>query len=324
MSSKFITSISEYMVMKGYSKRTIRAYLYWVRYFIRYHDLKHPTTLDTHAVVAFLSFLANKMNVAPNTQAQALNAIAFLYNQFLKQPLGELPAFNKSTRQKKIPVVLDVQEVAALLQTLTYPHHLLAQLMYGSGLRVMEAVRLRINHIDFDHCCLHLHSTKGNKPRVVTLASGLQGALQQQIDVARSYYHTDMKNKDYQGVYLPFALSRKYPNAATSFAWHYLFPSARLSTDPHSQNNAIRRHHIDESSLQKAIKNGVKKAGIKKLATCHTLRHSFATHLLESGADIRTVQEQLGHSDVRTTEIYTHVIKRGGQGVLSPLQKLLI
>ncbi len=250
-----------------------------------------------------------------------MNALVFLYREIIKRPLSEQLKFDKSSRQTKLPTVLTVEETTQLLNTINAKHSLISKLLYGSGLRLMEAVRLRIKDIDFDYLSLLIWFGKGGKHRRVTLAKELVPALHQQIDIARQYYEADIKQTDYQGVWMPNALERKFPSAAKHFEWHYLFPSGRLSQDPTS-NGAIRRHHIDETSVQKAVRAAAFKAGVKKHVTCHTLRHSFATHLLQRGADIRTVQEQLGHSDIRTTLIYTHVLQAGANGVRSPLSDL--
>ncbi|WP_133406546.1 integron integrase [Parashewanella tropica] len=318
--SPFLTHVSEFMVTRHFAKRTVEAYLQWIKTFILFHNKQHPSKLGEKEVERFLSYLANQKNVAPATQKQALNALNFLYNDFLSQPLSMDLEFNRSKREAKLPVVLTKEEITSLLKHVQVNRSLVAKLMYGSGLRLMEAVRLRIKDIDFDYHSLLIWNGKGGRHRRVTLAPELVKPLKQQIELAKSFYDIDIELENYQGVWLPYALAQKYPNAAASFKWHYLFPSSRTSVDPHS--GRIRRHHIDETSVRKAVKAAAKKAKIEKDVNCHTLRHSFATHLLQRGADIRTVQEQLGHQDVRTTQIYTHVIQAGASGVRSPLSDL--
>lgn len=271
-------------------------------------------------VEAFLSYLSNERHVAVKTQATALNALCFLYRHIIVRPLSKDMQFNKARVAQKLPVVLTRSEIQSLLLNMHPKHMLIAQLLYGSGLRLMEALRLRVQDIDFDYLSVMVWQGKGNKNRRVTLAEELVPALKNQISAVNQLFLCDIKNQEYAGVWLPYALSRKYPNAPKEVNWHYLFPSASLSLEP--TVGALRRHHIDETTVRKAIKQATHKAQIKKRVTCHTLRHSFATHLLEAGADIRTVQEQLGHSDVKTTQIYTHVLQRGGHAVLSPLSRL--
>ncbi|WDE10652.1 integron integrase [Thalassomonas haliotis] len=319
--SQFLTYINEFMITRRYAKRTIETYIYWMKKYILFHNKQHPSSLSERDVECFLTYLSTQNNVAPGTQAIALNALVFLYKEIIQAPLTLSLDFNKSSRQAKLPTVLTPEEVTALLNAVTAQYSLLAKLMYGSGLRLMEAVRMRIQDIDFDYLCLLVWRGKGNKNRRVTLAKELVEPLKQQQVICKRFYDIDMKNKDYQGVWLPHALAKKYPAASRELGWHYLFPSSRLSRDHHG-NNAIRRHHIDETSLQKAVKSAAKQAGLRKNVSCHTLRHSFATHLLQRGCDIRTVQEQLGHVDVRTTQIYTHVIQAGANGVRSPLSDL--
>ncbi|WP_348772726.1 integron integrase [Pseudoalteromonas sp. MMG005] len=283
--------------------------------------------MEERHVEHYLAHLANEMNVAPSTQSLALNALVFLYREFLKQPFKHTLNFNHSQQPTKLPVVLTQSEVKTLLTHLSPNVLLPCQLMYGSGLRVMEVTRLRIQDIDFDfdfdfdYSSIKIWQGKGNKNRVVTLVPELKPALLAQIEQAKAVAMNDLNANNYAGVWLPFSLSKKYPNAAYDPQWHYLFYSQKHSHDPYN-NNAKRRHHIDESGLRKAIKTAAKKAHIIKSVSCHTLRHSFATHLLQSGADIRTVQEQLGHSDVKTTQIYTHVLERGANCVISPLSTL--
>ena len=321
MSSVFITYIQEQMRVKRYAKRTIESYVYWIKAFVNFNNKKHPQDCHDKEVGLFLSYLTNTLNVAPKTQALALNAVSFLYKAILDNPLSLELNFNKSTTQPKLPVVLTKTEVSVLLKNINANYALPCKLMYGSGMRLMEVVRLRVQDIDFDYLSVQIWNGKGGKHRRVTLAKELVESLKQQINTARLYYEQDMNNESYSGVYLPYALNKKYPTAGKEFNWHYLFPSPRLSTDPES--NLIRRHHINETNLRKTVKQASAKANIQKVVTCHTLRHSFATHLLQRGADIRTVQEQLGHSDLRTTQIYTHVIDHGASGVLSPLSSLL-
>ncbi|RVU35551.1 integron integrase [Rheinheimera riviphila] len=321
MASPFLDFVRERMMLQRYAKRTIETYLYWIKFFILFHKKQHPADLGDADVERFLSFLANDRQVAVKTQATALNALVFLYRHILRRPLTIQLDFNKARTPQKLPVVLTRLEVQQLLFGIDPRYKLLAQLLYGSGLRLMEAVRLRVKDIDFDYLSVMVWQGKGNKNRRVTLAPELIPALRAQIKKVDEYFQADLLNPDYAGVWLPFALARKYPAAPKSLAWQYLFPSYQLSQDPESR--LIRRHHLDETTLRRAIKSAAYLAKIQKNVTCHTLRHSFATHLLEAGVDIRTVQEQLGHSDVKTTQIYTHVLQRGGNAVKSPLSLLL-
>ncbi len=270
-------------------------------------------------VNAFLTHLAVNRNVAPNTQNQALNALNFLYRHVLDRPLENICAI-RARKRPKLPVVLSQDEVGALLKHLHGIHWLAACLMYGSGLRLMECCRLRVMHLDFAHREIRVIDGKGAKDRIVTLPEALIEALQRHLGAVKNTHDKDLAD-GYGDVALPYALARKNPSAGRNWAWQYVFPATRRSLDPYS--GVIRRHHIDESAIQNAIKRAVRKAGIEKPASCHTLRHSFATHLLERGMDIRTVQDQLGHKDVRTTQIYTHVLQRGGWAVVSPLNGVL-
>ena len=321
MTSPFLQYIAEFMYARRYAKRTVEAYVYWIKFYILYHKKQHPSVLSEQDVACFLSYLVNKRNVAPRTQATALNALSFLYSKVLQKPLSLNLNFNRSQVSPKLPVVLTRTEIGMLLKVVDPKYKLLTQLMYGSGLRLMEAVRLRVHDIDYDYMSVMVWQGKGNKNRRVTLAPELVPALKQQSQYVLQYFQADLENPDYSGVWLPFALARKNPGAPKQIGWQYLFPSGKLSTDPDS--TLLRRHHLDETCLRREVKIAARKAGISKNVTCHTLRHSFATHLLESGADIRTVQEQLGHTDVRTTQIYTHVLKQGASGVKSPLSQLL-
>ena len=308
------------MQVQRYSQRTIHTYIYWIRDYIRFNNLAHPKTLTSDQVTEYLTYLACNRHVASATQAIALNSLAFLYNKFLQQPLNNLPEFRRPHTQRKLPVVLSPNQVKQVLNELRGVHYLLGALLYGSGLRRIEAIRLRVKDVDFDHLSLQVWNGKGGKHRIVTLAAQLLPLLDQQIKSVSLKLTKDIDNPKYSGVWMPDALAKKYPSETRQLGWQYLFPSSKLSVDP--QTGLWRRHHLDVSSIQKAIKAAAAIAGVNKQVTCHTLRHSFATHLLQNGADIRTVQEQLGHADVTTTEIYTHVLKRGGHGVLSPLGQL--
>lgn len=321
MTSKFLSQIQEQMWMKRYAKRTIESYVYWIKAFINFNHKFHPEIYHDKEVEAFLSYLSNTKNIAPKTQALALNSLVFLYKEIIKKPLTLKLNFNRSQAVTKLPTVLTQKEIKALLEVVNANYALQCQLMYGSGLRLMEVIRLRVQDIDFDYHSIQVWQGKGGKNRRVTLAPELISALKTQIKVVEKYFMYDLKQPKYQGVWLPFALAKKYPNAPKEFCWQYIFPSKNLSTDPES--DMLRRHHINETVLRKAVKKASYDADIEKNVTCHTLRHSFATHLLQRGADIRTVQEQLGHTDVRTTQIYTHVIERGANGVKSPLSDLM-
>lgn len=318
--SPFLDSVKSFMLTNRYSLRTVNTYLYWIKYFIVFNHKQHPRDLGDEHIERFLTHLAVKRNVSAATQAIALNAIVFVKRKFLQQEVGYVGAFKKSTRKKKLPVVLTVQEMARLINQTTGIKKLMISLLYGSGLRRMELIRLRVKDIEFDLSQIHVWDGKGAKNRIVTLARELHEPLRLAIDRVERLLQLDICNDDYQGVWMPDALARKYPSQRFELGWHYLFPATKLSVDPHS--GKIRRHHFDESGLNKAIKLAAQQAGIRKQVTSHTLRHSFATHLLQSGADIRTVQQQLGHADVKTTEIYTHVLQHGAQGVISPLERL--
>ncbi|WP_342663215.1 integron integrase [Colwellia piezophila] len=289
------------MWIRHYAKRTIESYLYWIKAYIVFNNKKHPNKCHNKEVEKLLSYLSNNRNVAPKTQALALNALSFLYKDILEQPLTLELNFNRSNIQTKLPTVLTTTEIKALLALVNANHLLQCQLMYGSGLRLMEVTRLRIHDIDFSYLSINIWNGKGGKHCSVTLAKELVPALKVQINHAITRSQQDIKHPDYAGVWLPFALARKYPSVPNTLGWHYLFPSARLSLDPESSN--LRRHHINETVLRKSVKQAAKEADIEKKVTCHTLRHSFATHLLQRRTDIRTVQDQLGHSDLRTTQI---------------------
>jgi integron integrase len=268
----------------------------------------------------FLTHLAVTGNVAASTQNQALNALVFMYKAVLDKPLGDLQGVIRAKKPRRLPVVLSRDEVTAILRNLDGLHWLAACLLYGSGLRLMECIRLRVKDIEFDHRAIFVRAGKGAKDRVVTLPDALLIPLQRHLSSVKNTHEKDLAD-GYGQVWLPHALARKYPRAPAEWGWQYVFPASRRSIDPRS--GVVRRHHFDESSIQRAVKIAIRRADINKPASCHTLRHSFATHLLERGMDIRTVQEQLGHKDVRTTQLYTHLLKRGGDAVISPLGAVL-
>ncbi|MDD1783334.1 integron integrase [Enterovibrio sp. ZSDZ35] len=321
MKSPFLSAISEFMYSRHYAKRTVDTYLYWIRLFILYSQKKHPSDMGDQEVELFLSYLANEKKLSVKSQATALNALVFLYRQIIKKPLADNLSFNKSNRAPKLPVVLTQDEIVRLFHHLAPTCSLHVKMMYGSGLRVTEMLRLRVQDIDFDYYSVLIWQGKGRKNRRVTLAKELIPLIRNQISLVEKYHEMDLVNPSYSGVWLPNALAKKYPAANKELGWQFLFPSYKLSIDPSS--GLTRRHHIDETTVRRAVKDAARQAEIKKKVSCHTLRHSFATHLLETGADIRTVQEQLGHSDVRTTQIYTHVLNSGANGVISPLSRLM-
>jgi integron integrase len=305
--------------IRHYSIRTEEAYVHWARAFIRFHGLRHPREMRAREVTAYLSHLATERDVAAATQQQALSALLFLYRHVLEI---DLPWLNDLVRPKKparLPTVLNLEEVSRLLDAVRPEHALMARLLYGTGMRLMECLRLRVKDVDFVRREIMIRDGKGAKDRVTVLPQSLVTALQVQLATARELFDRDRAAMR-PGVYLPHALERKYPNAGASWAWFWVFPAPGLSIDPRS--DIERRHHAHEKSLQRAMKQATQDSGIAKPVSVHTLRHSFATHLLQSGYDIRTVQELLGHADVSTTMIYTHVLNRGGRGVVSPADAL--
>lgn len=318
--SPFLAHIYEYMLTRRYAIRTVKTYLYWIHQYIVFHDKKHPEKLGTSDVETFLSYLVTKKKVAQKTQSLALNALVFLYKDIIEEPIAIDMQFRRSDKSRKLPTVLTPIEVSLLLKNCAPQYKTPYQIMYGSGLRLMECLRLRVQDIDFEYKSIKVWQGKGGKNRLVTVAPELFTTLKLQQQKAKEYFDQDMNNDLFGGVYLPESLRRKFPGAEKKLGWQFLFPSHRLSTDVES--GVIRRHHIHASAIQKHIKIAATQAELEKDISCHTLRHSFATHLLESGADIRTVQEQLGHSDVKTTQIYTHIIDRGANGVKSPLSNI--
>lgn len=320
MKSPFINAVYEFMMLKRYAKRTIKSYLVWIADYIRFHNYQHPKKMGDQDVRVYLTHLAVKRNLSASTQASALNALVFLYSKYLEQPLSDDIGFVNSGRKPKLPTVLTISEVQQLLANIPERQSLPVFMLYGSGLRLMECVRLRVKDIDFDYRCVKIWNGKGGKHRVVTLSDTLVAPLQTQTEKVKHLLKRDKANPEYAGVWMPQQLAIKYQGANKSLEWQYLFPASKTSIDPES--SLRRRHHIDEKQLQRVIRNTAREIGLKKSVTPHTLRHSFATHLLLKGADIRTVQDQLGHSDVRTTQIYTHILQRGGNAVVSPLELL--
>jgi integron integrase len=314
--SKLLNQLINSIRAKHYSIRTEQSYVNWVNRFIRFHQKKHPAKMGEPEITAFLNYLAVNRKVAASTQNQALSAILFLYNKVLKNDIEHLDNLVRAKRPLKLPVVFSHQEVKNIFIQLDGVKWLMAALLYGSGLRLMECIRLRVKDIDFHYNQLTIRDGKGQKDRVTVLSEKIITPLQKHLQKVEFLHKKDAK-EGFGEVYLPFALARKYPNANREFGWQYVFPAKKPTKDPRS--GRIYRHHIDPSILQKAIKQSIRDVGIVKPGSCHTLRHSFATHLLENGYDIRTVQELLGHKDVRTTMIYTHVLQRGGKGVKSPL-----
>lgn len=306
---------------RRYSKRTIKTYITWIRAYINYNQKQHPSQMGAIDVERFLTYLAVKRKVSASTQSLALNSLAFLYNKFLEQPLKDMSAFRRAKRQAKLPTVLTQDEISLLLTHTPQQYKLLIGLLYGSGLRRMELVRLRVNDIDVDMKQVRIWNGKGFKHRFTTLAIELIPAIKHQTKWVRLLLEEDLSEPEYSGVWMPNALERKYKKANKTLGWQYFFPAVRLSLDP--QTKKIRRHHMDESMVNKVIKQAGRVAGINKTISSHTLRHSFATHLLQNGVDIRTVQSQLGHADVKTTEIYTHILKQGADGVKSPLSTII-
>ncbi len=300
---------------KHYSIRTEQAYVNWIKRYIYFHNVRHPAEMGAPEVQAFLTHLAVEENVAASTQNQALSALLFLYKTVLCQDLGPIDAM-RAKKPKRLPSVLTKEEVHRVLGHLSGTHLLMAKLLYGSGLRLMECLRLRVKDLDFAHRQILVCDGKGEKDRVTMLPESLVSPLQDHLRIVKRTHEEDLA-KGYGAVYLPYALERKYPNAEREWIWQYVFPANRLSVDPRS--GIVRRHHIHESSLQKAVRAAAQATGIPKRISPHTFRHSFATHLLEAHYDIRTVQELLGHKNVKTTMIYTHVLNRGGLTVRSPL-----
>jgi len=313
---KLIDKVRDAIRVRHYSIRTEESYIQWIKRYIFFHNKTHPRDMGEAQISAFLTHLAVDKNVSASTQNQALSALLFLYKDVLDIKLEWISDVVRAKRPKRLPVVLSQAEVALILKLIKGTNGLMARLMYGTGMRLMGVLRLRVKDVDFSYKQILVRSGKGDKDRVTLLPESLLSELQQQIEYVRGLHKSDLAD-GYGRVELPFALARKYPDAPRELAWQYVFPSAQRSINP--RNGEVGRHHLDEKNISRAIRNAARQTGIHKPISSHTLRHSFATHLLEQGYDIRTIQELLGHRDVKTTMIYTHVMNRGGRGVKSPL-----
>jgi integron integrase len=316
---RLLDQVRDALRVRHYSLRTEASYLQWIKRFILFHKKRHPREMAEPEITAFLTYLAVDKNVAASTQNQALSAILFLYKEVLQLEIGWLDDVIRAKRSVRVPEVLSQDQVRRLLCQLEGIHELVARLLYGTGMRLMEAIRLRVQDIDFHYRQITVRDGKGHKDRVTVLPDSMVVPLQRHLQRVREWHMKDLA-EGFGQVYLPYALARKYPNAEREWPWQYVFPAPTRSVDPKS--NEIRRHHLCEQNLQRAIKQAAADLGFSSRVRTHTLRHSFATHLLENGQDIRTVQELLGHSDVKTTMIYTHVLQRGGRGVKSPLDRM--
>jgi integron integrase len=315
---KLLDRVRGVLRLKHYSIRTEEAYVDWIRRFVLFHEKRHPAQMGENEITAFLTHLAAVRHVAASTQNQAFSALLFLYREVLKKDLGFINGIERPQRLPKVPVVFTKEEVKRVLAHLKGDYRLMAELLYGSGLRLMECVRLRVKDVDFGYRQILVRDGKGAKDRVTLLPQRLEAPLKRHLEAIRVLHQQDLA-LGFGRVHLPFALERKYPNAQKAWIWQYVFPALKHSVDPRS--GAIQRHHVIEKNLQNAVKEAIRCAGVDKAASCHTFRHSFATHLLHAGYDIRTVQELLGHKDVSTTMIYTHVLNRPGLAVRSPLDR---
>ena len=315
---RLLDRVRWHLRVKHYSLRTEQAYVDWIRRYILFHKKRHPDEMGEPEIAAFLTHLAIDLNVAASTQNQALSALLFLYQQVLERKLDFLENVERVKRPPKVPVVFTRAEARAVLDRLKAPYRLMGELLYGSGLRLLECLRLRVKDIDFGYGQITVRDGKGMRERMTVLPETVRESLRSHLAAVKHLHELDLAHGA-GTVYLPTALHRKYPNAARAWAWQYVFPAGELSSDP--RGGEKRRHHIAERNLQNAVKAAVRRAEVPKAASCHTFRHSFATHLLESGQDIRTVQELLGHRDVATTMIYTHVLNKPGLAVRSPLDE---
>ena len=313
---RLLDEVRNVLRVKHYSIRTEEAYIQWIKRFIFFHNKKHPADMGEPELSAFLTHLAVKNNVTSSTQNQALSALLFLYKQVLGIELEWLDDLTRAKRPSRLPTVLPREQVIELLRDISGANGLIARLLYGTGMRLMEVIRLRVQDVDFEYRQIIVRQGKGLKDRSTVLPDSLIEPLKKQFTHAKKIHDLDLR-EGFGCVYLPFALARKYPGACREWGWQYVFPSINRSEDP--RDKVVRRHHLSEKNVQRAIRKAARLQGINKRVSPHTLRHCFATHLLENGTDIRTLQELLGHKDVKTTQIYTHVMKRGGNAVRSPL-----
>ncbi len=316
---KLLDQVRDAIRRKHYSLRTEDSYVHWIKRFIYFHDKRHPRDLGETEVTTFLNYLARERNVASSTQNQALSAVLFLYKEVLGTPLAWLDGLDRAKRPARVPSVLTAAEVQRLLARLEGTKWLIASLLYGAGLRLRECLKLRVKDVEFSYRQLLIRDAKGARDRVTILPEAVIEPLKAHLVRAKALHEADLA-AGYGDVEMPDALARKYPRAAYEWGWKFVFPSRKLSTDP--RTGVIRRHHVYDDVPGRAVKQAARDAGITKHVSCHTLRHSFATHLLENGYDIRTVQELLGHASVETTMIYTHVMNKGGRGVRSPLDRV--
>lgn len=312
---RLLDQVRRHMRDAGYAWKTEKTYIHWIRRYILFHGKQHPASLSDAHISQFLSALANERSCSPSTQHIALNALVYFYKKFMGVPVEAL-SFSRAKVQPRLPVVLSHQEAMLVIENLHGLHRTMVALLYGTGMRLNEMLTLRIKDVDFELSTITVRSGKGDKDRTTILPDQLRPLLEEQITQVACQHEQDLR-AGYGEVYVPYALSRKYPNVAKELAWQYLFPSTGIGKDP--RTGVLRRHHLHESALRKGLSKARRASGINKHIKCHTFRHSFATRLLQQGYDLRTIQKLLGHSDVRTTEIYTHVIRRGAMGVVSPL-----
>ena len=312
---RFMDCVRQDMRERGYAYQTEKTYCHWIKGFIRFHGKRHPESMGEDEINAYLSHLATRRQCSPGTQRIVLNALVYLYRKYYQREIGTL-LFEKARQKRRLPVVLSHQEVQRLLTELRGLHRVMVELLYGAGLRLNELLNLRVKDLDFDLGTITVRSGKGDKDRTTLLPDRLREPLHDQVECVQRIHRQDIED-GYGEVYMPYALARKYPGASKELGWQFLFPSTTIGADP--RTGVLRRHHLHHTALRKHISRARKEAGILKPVRSHTFRHSFATRLLEKGYDLRTIQKLLGHGDVKTTEIYTHVLKRGALGVISPL-----